>query len=211
MISPTIGFRRRAIYHDARAARRRGSPSRSFGEKAGLPAEARRLACQVEAARDRSSARLRPLGYDVTVSAAARRRLVGERGFEPPAPTSRTWCSTRLSYSPTSFGRRPYNDAPRPPQPAELPALKGSSQGRMVRRRQGFVGLKVTRTRRSFSEGESGAFSVLGRRQAVRHRILIPAYGGSNPPAPASSFSIQSNGLSRGLARKRPPLTSALP
>ena len=26
--------------------------------------------------------------------------LVGERGFEPPAPTSRTWCSTRLSYSP---------------------------------------------------------------------------------------------------------------
>ena len=27
--------------------------------------------------------------------------LVGERGFEPPAPASRTQCSTRLSYSPT--------------------------------------------------------------------------------------------------------------
>ena len=30
--------------------------------------------------------------------------LVGERGFEPPAPTSRTWCSTRLSYSPALSG-----------------------------------------------------------------------------------------------------------
>src|SRR3990167_4176370 len=29
------------------------------------------------------------------------RKLVGERGFEPPAPASRRQCSTRLSYSPT--------------------------------------------------------------------------------------------------------------
>ena len=27
--------------------------------------------------------------------------MVGERGFEPPAPASRRQCSTRLSYSPT--------------------------------------------------------------------------------------------------------------
>ena len=29
--------------------------------------------------------------------------MVGERGFEPPTPWSRTRCSTRLSHSPTSF------------------------------------------------------------------------------------------------------------
>ncbi len=26
--------------------------------------------------------------------------MVGERGFEPPAPTTRMWCATRLHYSP---------------------------------------------------------------------------------------------------------------
>jgi hypothetical protein len=30
-------------------------------------------------------------------------KLVGERGFEPPAPASRRQCSTRLSYSPTDL------------------------------------------------------------------------------------------------------------
>ena len=29
------------------------------------------------------------------------KELVGERGFEPPTPWSRTRCSTRLSHSPT--------------------------------------------------------------------------------------------------------------
>src|SRR5271163_23999 len=29
------------------------------------------------------------------------KKLVGERGFEPPTPWSRTRCSTRLSHSPT--------------------------------------------------------------------------------------------------------------
>src|ERR1700712_5176208 len=31
--------------------------------------------------------------------------LVGVRGFEPPAPASRTQCSTRLSYTPTEGAR----------------------------------------------------------------------------------------------------------
>lgn len=31
--------------------------------------------------------------------------MVGVRGFEPPAPASRTQCSTRLSYTPTTLGR----------------------------------------------------------------------------------------------------------
>jgi hypothetical protein len=26
---------------------------------------------------------------------------------------------------------------------------------------------------------------VMGRRQVARHRVLVPAFGGSNPPAPA--------------------------
>src|SRR2546422_1607138 len=30
------------------------------------------------------------------------KRLVGERGFEPPTPWSRTRCSTRLSHAPTT-------------------------------------------------------------------------------------------------------------
>ena len=31
--------------------------------------------------------------------------LVGVRGFEPPAPASRTQCSTRLSYTPAKVRR----------------------------------------------------------------------------------------------------------
>ena len=33
------------------------------------------------------------------------KRLVGERGFEPPTPWSRTRCSTRLGHSPTENAR----------------------------------------------------------------------------------------------------------
>ena len=85
-----------------------------------------------------------------------------------------------------SLGRRPYNDAPIPPQRADLPALKGPGRGLMVR-------------------------DPLGRRQVVRHRILIPAFPGSNPGAPASLRSLSFGWLTperfaapRPVARQQP-------
>ena len=46
-------------------------------------------------ARPRGDSRLAKL-----TSFAKKLSLVGVRGFEPPAPASRTQCSTRLSYTP---------------------------------------------------------------------------------------------------------------
>src|SRR5207253_2102271 len=44
-----------------------------------------------------------------------RDRLVGERGFEPPTPWSRTRCSTRLSHSPTRWDARKVRGLAREP------------------------------------------------------------------------------------------------
>src|SRR3954464_15502007 len=46
-----------------------------------------------------------------------RENLVGVRGFEPPAPASRTQCSTRLSYTPTEVA------AYSPPREGRQPTL----------------------------------------------------------------------------------------
>src|SRR3954463_10847995 len=48
--------------------------------------------------------------------------MVGVRGFEPPAPASRTQCSTRLSYTPTL--------ARNGVAPAQGPAIYRSSSAR---------------------------------------------------------------------------------
>ena len=48
----------------------------------------------------------------VELAGRVEKKMVGERGFEPPTPWSRTRCSTRLSHSPT-WVRRERNSAPR--------------------------------------------------------------------------------------------------
>src|ERR1700749_2066221 len=58
--------------------------------------------------------------------------MVGERGFEPPAPPSRTWCSSRLSYSPNSREGRPYIEAVSAPQPRCFAPVKAGLCLRLV-------------------------------------------------------------------------------
>ncbi len=48
--------------------------------------------------------------------------LVGVRGFEPPTPSSRTKCATKLRYTPMSAGRE-FTESPDPTQ--DFFALKG--------------------------------------------------------------------------------------
>ena len=54
-----------------------------------------------------------------------RSRLVGARGFEPPAPASRTQCSTRLSYAPSSSGNRAGSDAGRRCEGGDIALARG--------------------------------------------------------------------------------------
>ena len=75
------------------------------------------------------------------------------------------------------LGRRPYNDGPPPPQPdckplSVRPFLTVCGPARLA----------------LYGGPARGDPCLMGRRQAVRHRILIPACGGSIPPAPASSI-----------------------
>src|SRR5439155_13000289 len=53
--------------------------------------------------------------------------------------------------------------------------------------------------------------AILGRSQVVRHRILIPAFGGSNPPAPASLYSaLLRKRVSLGSPAGRVPLSRVM-
>jgi hypothetical protein len=88
--------------------------------------------------------------------------LVGVAGFEPATPSSRTRCATRLRYTPISAGS-PYIASGRAGPQARGTLIALGPTG-IVRRDPG---------------------AAMGRSQVVRQRILIPPFGGSNPPAPA--------------------------
>jgi hypothetical protein len=117
------GFRhaRRHQRHEVRAPHRRSEavpapPKRSpvrplensfaYAHKA---ADGPRFRAQTGVLSHSGSQRSQTAALDFNFSAKSLRRLVGVRGFEPPTPSSRTMCATRLRYTPTSRPIRPAN------------------------------------------------------------------------------------------------------
>ena len=66
----------------------------------------------------------------------------------------------------------------------DLPSMVGCEVG--FQRVEGSDGSQSA----SISNSEMDGSFRMGRRQAVRHRSLEPAFGGSNPPAPVSPFTL---------------------
>jgi integrase len=108
----------------ARQAAHAATEKRQAEVLVGLPAATERLDAQIRSSLAAELPENSRVAFCPQTNLAE--RLVGERGFEPPAPTSRTWCSTRLSYSPAftvgsfgralSGGRRPYIETGLAPQ-----------------------------------------------------------------------------------------------
>src|SRR3954470_10945413 len=74
---------------------------------------------------------------------------------------------------------------------AEIPAFAGMTRWLLRELRwsgpDGFLVVKAFAFRsRGYKPGR-----LLGRRQVVRHRFLVPAFAGSNPPPPASSLGVR--------------------